>query len=349
METVRRALAQSLECGRFSGASARALERAWHRWSAPRVARPLQVPDGVVTIAVGGPTLGGSGKTPLALACARFIAEQQSARVALIGHAYRATPRIARVVHPSDDVRVVGDEALMCVHAVSAPSPPEVRGLPRPTFNAEGGPGRGSLDVIVAPTRQLAIDLALARGARILVLDGVLQMAPRRATLSLLACDALAPWGSDACPPCGDLRAPKDALLAACDHVVTLSDDLVRSRGAFTSTGAMLPYEQLARMNLGLVTSVARPARIRERLRTRGVVPRAVFHASDHGVPSPRELASLAATHCVEGWLATHKCSIHLRNSSVLPLYVMEHDVHLDTTLRCVLRDAIGPEKTREM
>ncbi|WP_394843386.1 tetraacyldisaccharide 4'-kinase [Pendulispora brunnea] len=326
VEMVRRALARSLEGGRFSGVPARAFERVWHRWSACRVARPLQVPDGIVTIAIGGTTLGGSGKTPLALACARFAAESQ--RVALIGHAYRATPGTARIVQPTDDVHLVGDEALMCAQALSAPS---------------------GVDVIVAPTRQQALDFAVARGARILVLDGVLQMAPRHATLSLLACDARAPWGSGACPPCGDLRAPKDALLAACDRVVTLSDDLVRSRGAIAPDGALLSYAELARMNLGLVTSVARPARIRERLEAHGIVPRAVLHASDHGAPSPHTLASLAATHRVEGWLTTHKCAIHLRNSSVLPLYVMEHDVHLDTTLRCVLRDAIGPEKTREM
>jgi len=327
VETVRRALAQSLERGRFSGASARAIERVWHRWSAPRVVRPLQVSEGIVTIAIGGTTLGGSGKTPLALACARFAAESNRGRVALIGHAYRATPRRARVVQPDDDLDVVGDEALVCAREL----------------------GAAGVDVIVAPTRQQALDLACARGARILVLDGVLQMAPRRATVSLLACDARAPWGSGACPPCGDLRAPKEALLAACDREVILSDDALRSRGAFTAAGALLPYDELARMNVGVVTALARPARVLQHLQAHGIVPRAVFHASDHGAPSRRTLAQLAATHCVEGWLVTHKCSIHLRNSSVLPLYVMEHDVQLDATLRCVLRDVIRPEKTREM
>src|SRR5260221_5377530 len=76
------------------------------------VCRPLDIPDRVPMIGVGGATLGGSGKTPVAIAIARALAARGE-RVALVGHAYRARPHCARVVAISDDVREVGDEALL--------------------------------------------------------------------------------------------------------------------------------------------------------------------------------------------------------------------------------------------
>ena len=342
MESLRRALAQSLERGQFSGAPARALERAWRTWSARRVVRPLRVPENVIAIAVGGATLGGSGKTPLALACARFALESCRGKVALIGHAYRAAPRMARAVTPDDDASVVGDEALLCA-----------RELARARASGKAPPD-SYLDVIVAPTRQRAVDFAIARGARILVLDGVLQIAPRRADLALLALDADAPWGSSACPPCGDLKAPAPALLAACDRVVTLSRDSVRSRGAILQAPSggppraaddartPVPYEELARMKLGLFTALARPERVVRWLQSRGVFPGAVIHASDHGTVSAQALASAAATHRIDAWVTTHKCSIHMRNSSLLPVYVLEHRVELDLDLRQTFRSVIA-------
>ena len=65
------------------------------------VTRRLPHPSGVSIVSVGGATLGGSGKTPLAIACASALAAS-GARVALVGHAYRAAPLHARTVSPGD-------------------------------------------------------------------------------------------------------------------------------------------------------------------------------------------------------------------------------------------------------
>jgi hypothetical protein len=131
--------------------------------------------EGARVIAVGGSTLGGSGKTPLAIACADAL-HRAGERVALVGHAYRGRPGRPRFVSVGDDVGEVGDEALECA-ARLAPY-----GVP----------------VVVAETRQRALDLAL-EVADVAVVDGLGQAKPRRASLALLAVDAASPWGAGRC------------------------------------------------------------------------------------------------------------------------------------------------------
>ncbi|HEY8089378.1 MAG TPA: tetraacyldisaccharide 4'-kinase, partial [Polyangiaceae bacterium] len=179
---MRALLARSLEEGRFRGPAARAMSVAWERAAANRVVRPILLPERVPVVCVGGATLGGSGKTPLAVACARELS-RRGARTVLVGHAYRARPGCARRVCGDEPVGVVGDEAIVAARALEA----------------EG------VWVVVAPTRRQALELA-ARHADVVVLDGVLQTTPRRAWLSWLAVDAEHPWGNArSVPPVGDL------------------------------------------------------------------------------------------------------------------------------------------------
>ena len=69
MLELRRRGATLLEEGTLKGPIARLLGRAWARRS-QKVARPLDVPAGIATIGVGGATLGGSYRTPTAIAIA---------------------------------------------------------------------------------------------------------------------------------------------------------------------------------------------------------------------------------------------------------------------------------------
>src|SRR5688500_7539901 len=85
---------------------------ALRRAAAARIARRLISPGAVRVIGIGGATLGGAGKTPVALAVARALASSARERVAIVGHAYRARPLRARRVEISDSVDEVGDEAL---------------------------------------------------------------------------------------------------------------------------------------------------------------------------------------------------------------------------------------------
>jgi tetraacyldisaccharide-1-P 4'-kinase len=295
--------ARRLERGSFDGPVGRGAERIWQAISATRVARPLVLPPGVRTIAIGGATLGGSGKTPLSILCAE-LASRAGAKVALVGHAFRASPERARIVLPEDDVACVGDEALVCARRLFAVA-----------------------TVVVGPTRQSAIDHAAACGAEVIVLDGVSQASPRRVDLALLALQIPNPWGAGACPPRGDLRAPRSALLGACDRSVGIGDApdcdvFMKSRGAWDGT-RYVDYDELSALRLGLVTSLARPGRVSAWLGRRGVVPEVVLSGGDHRAVSTRAMRE--AGKGLDAWVATEKCLTNLPGSAGLPVFTLDY------------------------
>jgi tetraacyldisaccharide 4'-kinase len=297
------AVQRALERGALRGLLARVASSAWASACAPSVVRRVVLPAGVRVVCIGGATLGGSGKTPLAIACATELAAA-GARVALVGHAYRANPRRARVVTPDDALADVGDEALLAARALAAsPAPSASRAC-----------------VVVAPRRADAIALA-ARHADVLVLDGVAQTAPRRASLALLAVDPEEPWGhAAALPPCGDLRAPIAALLDACDEIVPVGE-----REGSAVAASLSPCSR----RVGLLCALARPERVLRSLARHGVTPLAVVRAADHGPFAPAALAdarALSRSDRLDVWLATPKCALHLRGFDLgAPLEMLDH------------------------
>jgi tetraacyldisaccharide-1-P 4'-kinase len=309
------------------------------------VSRRLEVPAEIRVVAVGGATFGGSGKTPLAIACARELASA-GGRVAFVGHAYRAHPRRPRVVRPHDPLDEVGDEALVAARAL------------------------GTIPVVVAPSRQAAIDLA-ATLADVLVLDGVAQLARRRAALALLAVDAEVPWGrGPTIPPRGSLRAPLPLLLEACDAVVPIGEraagrpgeaEGVAGEGVLgaderpawpSSTSLMvvrergpgargLTWDTLRSSRVGLLTALARPERITRALAREGVVPAITVSARDHGsfsASSQRRVTQAVADGTVKLWLASEKCALHL-DSDMLGIHVAV--VSRELTLHPLLRERL--------
>lgn len=262
---------------------------------ASRRARPVRVPEGMAVVAVGGARWGGSGKTPLAIACARALAEMGIA-TALIGHAYRARPDRARSVSPGDRLSEVGDEALVAA-AHLAPLGVDVVVAPRRHFGLQAD-------------RSSALELARRHGADVAVLDGPLQIAPRRADLALLATDAAAPR----------------RLLAWCDHAVRVDDHA--SRGARRANGELVSFAELSTMRLGLFTALARPSRLVASLERRGVVPQVVVDAGDHGrdAAAAARLVDEARRRGLDGVIASEKCAIHLGGAGfVAPTFVLEH------------------------
>jgi tetraacyldisaccharide 4'-kinase len=307
-------MARRLEQGAPGGPLARLASSAWA--VATRIERPLRWRDGAGVIVVGGSTLGGSGKTPLAMACAEVLG-RAGAKVALVGHGYCADLGPARFVSPADDVRVVGDEALECARRLA--------GIP----------------VAVAKTRQRALDLALGV-ADVAVVDGLCQTRPHRASLSLLAVDATAPWGAGRCPPQGDLRAPAAALLAAADRVVVIGAEgegrrelratvpvdhaWVVSRGA-SLDGRLIGWDDLRGCKVGLWTALARPDRVVRALAKRGVRPAVVILGADHRSSAPPPHIG------VDLWLCTPKCAAHLRLGGGAPVAILEHSLRLESAL----------------
>ena len=343
----------ALERGSFRGPVARACAGAWARLAGRTVVRRINLPRHTRVVAVGGATLGGSGKTPLAMACALELAAH-GVRVAYVGHAYRAHPEMARVVDANDALHVVGDEALLAARVL----------------------GPAGVLACVAPTRSDAIALA-AHEAEVLILDGIAQTAPQRATLALLAVDGDHPWGlAGQIVPRGDLRAPRAALLDASDAIVAVEDrtggaegwgepDLSHPRGPVFRARVLSPgarvggllrtWDVLAKCRVGLLCALGRPDRIVRSLARRGIAVRAVVRAPDHGPWSTSAAALAARAESEQGidlWLATPKCALHLSgqpsNSNggsrgSVPLATIEHSLVLPELLRDRLRAVAAP------
>jgi len=315
LDPIRARIARRLERGEGAGL----LSRAWAALAARSLARELTLPRGARVIGVGSAVLGGAGKTPLAAALARRFAELGHA-TALVGHAYRASPGRARRVLPNDPLAEVGDDALACAQLLK---------------------GSGA-SVIVAPSRQAALDHAEALGHRVIVVDGLLQTAPSRLAASLLVVDAAAPWGAGACPPAGDLRAPPDALRAAADLVVAITPEeagarlpagaiLVPSRvtAASRASGERVALSALVGRKVGLFVAIAHPERVLAALARVGITPDPVISLADHAQPSVREFARAARAR-VDAWLTSTRCAVKLPPTlGDAPVLALEHCLDL--------------------
>ena len=323
--SLRRRVASWLEQGALPSSLTLAPSALYGRIAAQRLARPVLLPPHVNVIGVGGAVLGGAGKTPVAIAYAKAL-KQKGQSVVVVSHGYKAAVDCARQVGSHDDVRQVGDDALLAARELEDVG----------------------VAVWVGSSRQEALSAAASK-AMTIVVDGLLQASPCPVTRSLLVLDELEPWGSGRCLPAGDLRAPPSALLAACDQVVLLRDPALANRGVTTTwPGAMRAELQLLGFSLpsgkidvreadaarlGVLLLVGRPQRVLASLRARGVRPLCHWFGADHTPPSSLDcwiLRRMARQHRLDGWLVTPKCRTHLSSDLGAPLWTIETFVHLD-------------------
>lgn len=270
-------------------------------FAARTIVHEIDLPRGVRVLGVGGATIGGSGKTPLAIAIVRALVERGE-RAAFVGHAYRGRVDRPTRVSTDDDVRLVGDEALVAARALRDVAP-----------------------VFVGETRARAISFA-AKEARTLVVDHLLQTRPRPLDVSVLALDDRNPWGSERTFPFGDLVALPDALASLADVVVRIGSDDARHALGLPALSA----------RLGIVTSVARPERILRELCARDVHPVVHVERADHARTPPREIkriSTLAARHRIDAWLADEKTFVSIAGDLGAPLVPIAHRVMLSPSL----------------
>jgi tetraacyldisaccharide 4'-kinase len=159
-------------------------------------AKPVFRPDAPV-ISVGNLTVGGTGKTPVAISLvARLLARGGSPAVILRGYGGRVKGplRVTRDMHVID----VGDEAL--VHAAHAPT-------------------------WVARNRAAGARLATQAGASVLVLDDGHQHPGIAKDLALVVVDGRAAFGNGRIVPAGPLRETVADGLARADAIVLMGDD----------------------------------------------------------------------------------------------------------------------------
>ncbi len=170
--------------------------------TARRVARPgWHAP--VPVICCGNVTVGGAGKTTLALDIAARLAARGIA-VHMLLRGYGGSSRGVRRVAPDDPAALVGDEALLLAAAA-------------PTW--------------IGADRAASARAAAAAGAQALVLDDGLQNPTLQKTLSLLTIDGAFGFGNGRVLPAGPLREPVAAGAARCQAAVLIGPDRTGAAG----------------------------------------------------------------------------------------------------------------------
>ncbi len=249
--------------GALYGAAARA-----------RLARPAPRAN-IPTIAIGGVTLGGDGKTPTALALGAILLERGERPCFLSrGHGRRNGGAGPFLVDPArHDARDVGDEALLLARVA-------------PT--------------IVGADRAASARLAETLGAGALILDDGLHSRRLDPDLAILVVDADYAAGNGFCPPAGPLRAPLAAQLAAADLIIVIGEGRglrePLTRPAFPARLAPDPTvaARLAGARVFAFAGIGRPAKFAYTLNEIGADVAGFRWFPDHHCYSPRELAALA-------------------------------------------------------
>jgi len=163
-----------------------------------RAARDNQPRAPIPVISVGGLTVGGAGKTPVAMALVRRL-QSLGRRPAVILRGYGGTlkgpVRVEEHIHTAAEV---GDEALL--HAMSAPT-------------------------WVARRRIDGVRAAAEQAADVAVLDDGHQHPGLHKDLRIVVLDGASPFGNGYVFPAGPLREKPAAGLARADAVVMVGND----------------------------------------------------------------------------------------------------------------------------
>ncbi len=166
-------------------------------WAATRrMKRAPRVPVPLPVICVGNPTVGGSGKTPVAIAIAQ-AAHGIGLKPGFLSRGHGGKDHMPRLVRPDDTAAEVGDEPLLLAK-------------------------HGS--VAVTPDRAAGAMLLKQEGCDLLIMDDGFQSARIAIDCALLVVDRSYGFGNGRVLPAGPLRAPLTAHLAYADAVIAMGE-----------------------------------------------------------------------------------------------------------------------------
>ena len=271
-------------------------------------------PDGVTVIVVGGLTVGGTGKTPVLVALARWLIDREY-RVGVVSRGYKGQRASdLHCVTERDSAREVGDEALLIRRELGIP-------------------------VFVCRDRKRALQELVALGdVNVVLSDDGLQHYNMPRDLEIVVLDAHRGLGNGRLLPAGPLREP-DRRLASVDWILERnSPDADRGfayrpmRARHLASGKVLIWQTFvdswAQQDVMAVTALGQPQQFFNMLRAQGLNPREVA-LPDHEVVDLPSLNALAG----DVILMTSKDAIKLPNDADARLWVVEIEVTLPPSL----------------
>jgi len=219
-------------------------------------------------VCVGNLTVGGSGKTPVAIALACLV-QAKGIPVAFLARGYRRRSSNAILVDVrKHDAAAVGDEAMLLARVA-------------PT--------------IVAGDRAEGARLAERNGAQVIVMDDGHQNFTLAKDLSLVVVDGESAFGNDRMVPAGPLRESVQQGLARADAVLVMGDG-TPSLSGFTGPVARAWLTSDRRFDgkrLVGFAGIGRPDKFFATLRAQGAKLVETHAFTDHHIYSAAELTML--------------------------------------------------------
>jgi tetraacyldisaccharide 4'-kinase len=286
---------------------------------------------GAPTICVGNFTVGGAGKTPVALALARILIGD-GRRVAFLSRGYGGAEHAEPLLVDADthNAAMVGDEPLLLAKLAQC---------------------------WVGTDRVRSARSAVEGGANALILDDGLQNPGLVKDLSFAVVDGESGFGNGLCAPAGPLRAPVSAQLPFVHALIVLGgDDAAASRIAALAPGkplmrASLEPDALAAAPLigrevVAFAGIARPEKFYATLRRIGAQIVATRDFADHHAYTPREIEALIEEAGRRGALlaTTEKDAVRLTARQARAVVTLPVTLRFEepASVKRILRQAMG-------
>ena len=305
------------------------------------VTAPRQKVD-LPVLCVGNLTVGGTGKTPVAIALARQALSMKLAP-GFLSRGHGGGFSRPHIVDPhSDSARHVGDEPLLL---------------------AEHAP------VVVTPNRAAGAEMLAERGCDFLIMDDGFQSARIHIDYALLVVDAMRGIGNGHVIPGGPLRAPVVGQLRFADAILTMGDGdaangVIRmaaraNRSVFEAHTQPRNPEAVAGRRVLAFAGIGNPQKFYDTLRRSGAELAATKSFPDHYQFMADELGDLAIQADKFGLdlVTTAKDAVRLRHSKGVPdgfmerLIVLEIDVvfEADPVPERMIADTLAAWRKRRM
>ena len=256
--------------GAVFAARSYAYRRRWRK--TVRVSRPVVV--------VGNLSVGGTGKTPLVCWLAARLGER-GLRPGVVTRGYGGSSRIARVVSPSDDPAIVGDEPVLLARRTRRP-------------------------VAAGADRAAAAQLLADAGCGVIISDDGLQHAALARDCEIVVIDGERGFGNGRLLPAGPLREPPSRLASVDAAVVNGGDPAHFAQGAPHSPptfrmrleasvavalvdGSSKPLPAFAGASVHAIAGIGNPERFFAMLRANGIAVTAHPFA-DHARLAPDDI-----------------------------------------------------------